>query len=1104
MNKTRRFMHRLMKKVISIAILISIISHIFVFQSIQAAPLSVVSDAVTSHVIGASSDHEISFTTLTGVHSATGTIEISLSSFDLSLITAGDVDLSHGPSTGLETVETVAASAAAGVWGFGISGTTMTLTPPTNAGVNEISANDIVRVVIGLNAGGTNQIINPSAAGSYQGLIRGAFGDTGSFGLVIVANSQVLVTAQYQASNPGGHGEGADTVPPVIVNVLSTSTSPTSASIQWITSESSTSFVDYGITTQYASGTVSDSGLVYNHSIGLTDLSPCTTYYFQVRSSDASGNQGISSGYSFTTVCDTEAPIITNVRADQITDTQSVILWSTNEPATSRVEYGVGSTYASSSETTAYVTLHALPISGLLPNTVYNYRVISTDVSGNTSVSSGWIFVTTHDVTPPTNVMLTATAGDALVVLQWTAPIESDVAGVRIVRRTDRYPLGPGDGDFVYAGLATGLTDYGLINGTTYYYGAYVYDSAGNYSSGALASAVPQAGVIPPELPPEIPPGTTTTPPTVPPTIPPELPPGQATTTPPIIPGTPTEGALTHFEFFGSNGTLPLVINESGYIGTRGNVGITVRVPIASLNGTPRYVILLVGEFIIQLQLNRVQGYYEGTFSVPINTTVHVKGQVLFTDGRVAEKNYQFNGYPNGTVVQTPLYGTGMIPVPDAEIKLYREELGVWVLWNGAPYGQSNPQITSQNGAYIFEVPTGRYYAEVRKEGYETRKTNPVSITGNIFNERIELIYIPKSLRELLESASSTSALEKMGIVAQSIKDRIAYQIKRLREIFSNQEVQDVNTQIIAPSALVISAFNAVATASVFQWLTYLQYLFTQPFLIVWRRKRERYGTVYNSLTKRPLDLCIIRLVHADTGLIVQTQVTDRQGRYLFHVKSGTYRLEILKPKYVFPSEVVTEKGADGEYLDVYDGGEIRIREDGPIALNIPIDPIVKMQTPRRVRLRIMLRKVQYGVAYTSIVASIVGFVVTPTVPMALGVMSQFVIYSLFKRLMVPTVPKRWGFVYDSKTLKPISNAVVRLYDQKYRRLLESQLTNSKGQYGFLVGKNVYLITVEAKGYETATIEKVDLMKKDDSAVDIIVSLRKGSPLSEGKSPLVK
>lgn len=1090
-----------MKKVVALMTLIGMMSAMFGVPNANAAPLVLVSDAVSSHVVSEVSDHEIVFTTPTGVHGPSETISISFSSYDLSLITAGDIQFSHGPTTGSEIAEIIAGTASAGVWGVAVIGSQVTLTPPTDAGANEITANHIVRIRIGLNAGGTNQIVNPSVASNYQGIVNGGFGDTGSFGLAVVANAQVLVTAEVRGSTAGGHGPPADTAPPVIVNVVATSTSPTSAIIQWITDEQSTSDVNYGQTNAYASGTVSDASLSYQHSINLIDLQPCTTYLFEVRSTDGYGNQGVSSGYSFKTVCDTVAPVITNVRAEQIQDSQVVILWSTNEPATSRVEYGIGNSFDLSSEAFGYVTIHSLPISGLVPNTVYTYRVVSRDISGNTTVSPSYQFVTTHDTTPPTNVMFTATPGDGLIVLQWSNPIESDSAGVRIIRRTDRYPLGPGDGDLVYAGTLTAITDSGLQNGITYYYGAYAYDTAGNYSSGALASAVPQAGIIPPELPPEIPPGTTTTPPIV---TPPPVTPGETTSTPPIIPGEPTPGAKIEFEFYGSNGTLPLVANDQGIISTRGNAGITVRVPVSSMDGVPRYVVVIVGEFIIQLQLNRAQGYYEGTFSIPPNATMLIKGQSLFIDGRVAEKRFVFHGNANGSVVQSPGFGMGMIPVPGAEVYLYREELGTWVLWNGSPYGQSNPQITSSNGAYLFEVPVGRYYAEVRKEGYETRKTDPVQVTGNVFNQRIDLIYIPKTLRELLASASSTGVFSKIGIIAGSIGDQLMYQAKKLRALFNNPDVQDVNTQIIAPSALIISAFNAVTAGSVFQLLTYLQYVFTQPFLLIWRRKRERYGVVYNSLTKRPIDLCIVRLVHDDTGIVVQTRVTDRQGRYVFHVKTGSYRLEILKPKYVFPSELITGKKSDDEYLDIYDGGIVRLKEDGSIALNIPVDPVIKMQTPRRVRARKVFRRVQHGIAVTSILASIAGLIVTPTVPMALGVVSQFVIYSMFKRLMVPGQPKRWGFVYDSHSLKPIANAVVRLYDQKYRRLLESQITDSKGQYGFLVGKNVYSISVEAKGYETSSIEKIDLMKKEDSEVDIVVSLKKGSPMSRGKSPLVR
>src|SRR5512133_3313600 len=259
-----------------------------------AATLTQVSDSMSDHSIGATSTHDIAFVTPTGVHASTETIEISLSSFDVSSIVASDVALSHGPSSGDEIIETLASTAAVGVWGVSISGSQVVLTPPTDAIANEIASNDIVRIRVG----NTNQVINPSIAGGYQGTIGGLFGDTGVFGLIVVYNDQVLVTAEYRGEVPpggGGHGQGSDNVPPLIVNVIATSTTPTSAIIQWLTNEQASSMVGYGQTSVYASGTIADSSLSYQHSMNISDLHPCTTYYFQVTSSDASGNQAVSS-----------------------------------------------------------------------------------------------------------------------------------------------------------------------------------------------------------------------------------------------------------------------------------------------------------------------------------------------------------------------------------------------------------------------------------------------------------------------------------------------------------------------------------------------------------------------------------------------------------------------------------------------------------------------------------------------------------------------------------------------------------------------------------------------------------------------------------------
>jgi hypothetical protein len=75
--------------------------------------------------------------------------------------------------------------------------------------------------------------------------------------------------------------------------------------INWITSEASDSMVGYGLTPSLGT-TELDSTLVTTHSVVLTDLSENTVYYFEVRSSDASGDLAIDNNggefYTFSTI----------------------------------------------------------------------------------------------------------------------------------------------------------------------------------------------------------------------------------------------------------------------------------------------------------------------------------------------------------------------------------------------------------------------------------------------------------------------------------------------------------------------------------------------------------------------------------------------------------------------------------------------------------------------------------------------------------------------------------------------------------------------------------------------------------------------------------
>jgi uncharacterized lipoprotein YddW (UPF0748 family) len=79
-------------------------------------------------------------------------------------------------------------------------------------------------------------------------------------------------------------------------------------------------------------------------------------------------------------------PIILNVAADGIGEAEATIIWTTDKASSSQVEYGLTTAYGSVSELdTSLVTMHIVELSGLQPNTLYHYRVISASADGSTT-----------------------------------------------------------------------------------------------------------------------------------------------------------------------------------------------------------------------------------------------------------------------------------------------------------------------------------------------------------------------------------------------------------------------------------------------------------------------------------------------------------------------------------------------------------------------------------------------------------------------------------------------------------------------------------------------------------------------------------------------
>ena len=205
--------------------------------------------------------------------------------------------------------------------------------------------------------------------------------------VVLLVGGGVFVFGKFSQETPSTTTPTSDTIAPVITNV-SFSPTETSAVITWVTNEPGSSQIEYGRTTNYGSHSALEQALVLSHSVTLSSLEPNTTYHFRVKSKDSSGNEATSEDKSLTTLADTASPVISGVKASDVTGSAATIAWTTDELATSQVEYGKTASYGfSTALNEAMVTNHSVALTGLEAETTYHFRVSSADKTGNKTLS---------------------------------------------------------------------------------------------------------------------------------------------------------------------------------------------------------------------------------------------------------------------------------------------------------------------------------------------------------------------------------------------------------------------------------------------------------------------------------------------------------------------------------------------------------------------------------------------------------------------------------------------------------------------------------------------------------------------------------------------
>lgn len=291
----------------------------------------------------------------------------------------------------------------------------------------------------------------------------------------------IAVTAYDLAGNESAKSQWAsitpDLTPPTFSNIASGSITENTVTITWNTNEPATSQVEFGQTIAYGSNSPLNATLVTSHSVALSGLDAWTTYHYRVKSNDGGGNQGISGDNVFTTD-DTTNPVISNINVTDIGDNGATVTWTTDEPATSRVDYGETVSYGANEQDLTLTTSHSMSLSGLTSSTLYHFRVRSIDEAMNQTISPDDTFTTIDSGAPViSGVSATSITVDSVTIV-WT----TDEPATSVVHYGTTASYGT---DASVGGLTTShsVTINGLTEGTLYYYQVESTDNADNTST---------------------------------------------------------------------------------------------------------------------------------------------------------------------------------------------------------------------------------------------------------------------------------------------------------------------------------------------------------------------------------------------------------------------------------------------------------------------------------------------------------------------------------------------------------------------------------------------------------------------------------------------
>jgi hypothetical protein len=261
---------------------------------------------------------------------------------------------------------------------------------------------------------------------------------------------------------------------------------------------------------------------------------------------------------------------------------------------------------------------------------------------------------------------------------------------------------------------------------------------------------------------------------------------------------------------------------------------------------------------------------------------------------------------------------------------------------------------------------------------------------------------------------------------------------------------------------------------ALFSWATLY---ISHPVHSKFKRSKSGFGTVFDAISGKGIDLARIRLVDLH-GLTVASAVTDKYGHYRLSGIPGEFTVDVLKPGYHFPSVFLKAASRSKMYDNVISSQKIKIKDYGIITKNIPLDQIGETRRRSKVFSRwiVISDNIQFAISYLSLFCILYPLFA----PTHIGAWIILMVHCSIvgDRIMNfrPAKPQ-FGTVTDTDTREPIDRAIIRLYDASFNKILNTQVTSPKGRYAFLVNQGSYYMTLQKEGYKSIRLNIPNITK---------------------------